>query len=193
MRLPLYLRTISCAMPSNFNMLAFLCVWVFGASSLPATTRTEARLALVDDMNVLMYGVLQFSESLHDMYKNTEKRLERVTRAISHAESLLKRLGHDTEQAAHSKRQIEARLGLLQVQMATLQVETKQTKGLVNKVEQDEVHLKHKLSDLEARLSNFTPERIKALKDSQEHYRAGIIWVVDYSQHCSDTDMVVVC
>lgn len=93
--------------------MAFLCVWVCGASSFPV----QARLALVDDMNVLMYGVVQFSQSLHDMYKNTEKRLERVTRAISQAESLLQRLGHDTEQAVRSKRQTEERLGLIQVRM----------------------------------------------------------------------------
>ncbi|KAI4882557.1 hypothetical protein NFI96_002442, partial [Prochilodus magdalenae] len=27
----------------------------------------------------------------------------------------------------------------------------------------------------------------------QDHHRVGMTWVVDYSQHCSDTDMVVVC
>ncbi|KAI4873139.1 hypothetical protein NFI96_025286, partial [Prochilodus magdalenae] len=27
----------------------------------------------------------------------------------------------------------------------------------------------------------------------QDHHRAGTIWVVDHSQHCSDTDVVVVC
>ncbi|KAI4893393.1 hypothetical protein NFI96_007225 [Prochilodus magdalenae] len=27
----------------------------------------------------------------------------------------------------------------------------------------------------------------------QDHHRAGSMWVVDHSQHCSDTDVVVVC
>ncbi|KAI4898542.1 hypothetical protein NFI96_002693 [Prochilodus magdalenae] len=27
----------------------------------------------------------------------------------------------------------------------------------------------------------------------QDHHRAGMMWVVDQSQHCSDTDVVVVC
>ncbi|KAI4902149.1 hypothetical protein NFI96_003421 [Prochilodus magdalenae] len=27
----------------------------------------------------------------------------------------------------------------------------------------------------------------------QDHHRAGLMWVVDHSQHCSDTDVVVVC
>ncbi|KAI4896381.1 hypothetical protein NFI96_003561 [Prochilodus magdalenae] len=27
----------------------------------------------------------------------------------------------------------------------------------------------------------------------QDHHRAGMMWVVDHSQHCSDTDVVVVC
>ncbi|KAI4901863.1 hypothetical protein NFI96_001751 [Prochilodus magdalenae] len=27
----------------------------------------------------------------------------------------------------------------------------------------------------------------------QDHHRAGMMWVVEHSQHCSDTDVVVVC
>lgn len=77
--------------------------------------RTEPKIELVDDVNVLMYGVLQFSESLHHTYQNTEAKLARITRALTDTERLVQRLGQDTEQTIHSERQIKHRLGIIQV------------------------------------------------------------------------------
>ncbi|KAI4886339.1 hypothetical protein NFI96_010913 [Prochilodus magdalenae] len=34
---------------------------------------------------------------------------------------------------------------------------------------------------------------ICSTRPPQDHHRAGMIWVVDHSQHCSDPDVVVVC
>lgn len=69
----------------------------------------------MDDVNVLMYGVLQFSESLHHAYQNTEAKLARITHAITDTERLVQRLGQDTEQTVHSERQIKRRLSVIQV------------------------------------------------------------------------------
>ena len=48
--------------------------------------------------------------------------------------------------------------------MAALQAQTQQYRGLVNRVELEDAELKQKLINLEANLSNFTPDRIRALK-----------------------------
>lgn len=93
----------------------YLCVWVFGASGAPAVPRSGAKVALEDEVNVLMYGVLQLSESLHHVHQNTEAKLARVTRAVTHTESLVERLSRDAEQTVRSERQTKDRLGIIQV------------------------------------------------------------------------------
>lgn len=81
--------------------------------------RTEAKVASLDDANVLMYGVVQFSESLHHAYQNTEAKLARITRTITDTESLVQRLEQDTEQTIHSERKIKDKLGVIQVTHAS--------------------------------------------------------------------------
>ncbi|KAI4887660.1 hypothetical protein NFI96_028655, partial [Prochilodus magdalenae] len=46
-----------------------------------------------------------------------------------------------------------------------------------------------KMEDLEAKLC---PELKSSGRPSQDHHRAGMMWVVDHSQQCSDPDVVVV-
>ncbi|XP_060799405.1 golgin subfamily A member 4 [Neoarius graeffei] len=144
--------------------------------------RTEAKGEPVDDVNVLMYGVLQFSESLHHAYQNTEAKLARITRAITDTERLVQRLGQDTEQTIHSERQIKRRLSVIQVEMTALQAQTHQTRGLVSKVERDDVELKQKLINLEATLKRFTPERIRALKESTQKHSSLLHDLVSWTE-----------
>ncbi|TSZ68954.1 Angiopoietin-like protein 8 [Bagarius yarrelli] len=147
-----------------------LCVWVCGVSSSPVLPRTEAKVALENDMNVLMYGVLQFSDSLHHMNQNTEAKLARITHAITHTERLVQKLDQDTEETIRSERQIKDRLSIIQAETAALNIQAHQTKRLVYKVEQDDMALKQKLSSLEATLKRFTPDRKQALQATiQKH------------------------
>lgn len=91
-----------------------LCVNRVSASPLKSF-QTEANPASLDDVNILMYGVVQFSESLHHIYQSTEARIARVMKAISRTESEVKRLGQDTEEAAQTERQLKEKLQLIQV------------------------------------------------------------------------------
>ncbi|XP_035384997.1 uncharacterized protein si:dkey-114l24.2 isoform X2 [Electrophorus electricus] len=144
-------------------LCVFLCVWVrtWAAPSSPAS---------VGEVNVLMYGVLQFSESLHHVHQSTGDRLSHATRAISRTESLLQRLGHDTEQASRAERHIKEGLSLIQAQLATLETQAQQTRGLVNRVVQEEAEFKDKLANLEARLNSSTPSRIRDLKEATQRH-----------------------
>ncbi|KAG9280104.1 angiopoietin-like protein 8 [Astyanax mexicanus] len=148
-----------------------VCVLASGVSPSPLRTRRDAPLAKADEVNVLMYGVLQFSESLHHMYQSTEARLARVARAIHNTESVVQRLGLDTQQAIRTESQIKQGLSLIKEQMEVLQAEAQQTRGVVNRVEQEDTELKLKLRELEQNLSILTsPNRISALRETTQKH-----------------------
>lgn len=97
-------------------LFATLCV--NGVSTSPLkSVQAGGNPVSEDEVNILMYGVVQFSESLHHIYQSTEARLARVMNAISRTESEVKRLGHDTEEAAQTERQIKEKLQLIQVSL----------------------------------------------------------------------------
>lgn len=149
-----------------------VCVLASGVSPSPLRARRDAPLAKADEVNVLMYGVLQFSESLHHLYQSTEARLARVARAIHQTESVVQRLGHDTQQAIRTEGQIKQGLSLIKEQMEALQAEAQQTRGVVNRVEQEDTELKLKLRELEQNLSILTspPSRISALRETTQKH-----------------------
>lgn len=96
----------------------FLTLCVNRVSTSPLKSfQTEGNPASSDDVNILMYGVVQFSESLHHIYQSTEARIARVMKAISRTESEVKRLGQDTEEAAQTERQLKEKLQLIQVSL----------------------------------------------------------------------------
>lgn len=57
----------------------------------------------------------------------------------------------------------------LQAEVAELQVQAQQTRGLVYEVEREDVDLKHKLGHLDATLRRFGPEQIRAIKVCISH------------------------
>ncbi|XP_043089780.1 uncharacterized protein angptl8 isoform X2 [Puntigrus tetrazona] len=150
-------------------MQAALCVlWMAlcacGVSSSPLRSvqaGENVNMASADDVNILMYGVLQFTESLHHMYQSTEARLARLMKAVSRTESEVKRLGHDTEEAAQNERQIKEKLQLLQAQMKALEIQVHENRDTVTRVELEEAQLKKKLSSLEENLNSSVPDKIK--------------------------------
>ncbi|XP_027022264.1 uncharacterized protein angptl8 [Tachysurus fulvidraco] len=163
---------------------SWICLFILvcGVSSSPVMPRTDSKVAQVDDVNVLMYGVLQFSESLHHMYQNTEAKMERITRAITDTERLVRRLDQETEQTIRSERQIKDKLGIIQAQTAALQAQAQQTRGLVYKVEQEDMALKQKLSNLETTLKSFTPDRIRALQEITQKHNTLLYDLVNWTE-----------
>nr|XP_055045264.1 uncharacterized protein angptl8 [Misgurnus anguillicaudatus] len=141
-------------------LCAALCLNCVISSPLK-NIQSKGNLASVDEVSVLMYGVLQFSESLHHMYQSTEAKLERVMKAIRRTESEVKRLGLDTEQAAQTELQIKEKLKLIQAQMESLQAQTQESRSKITRLEQEEAELKKKLKNLEEDLNSSLPEIIK--------------------------------
>ncbi|KAI4905524.1 hypothetical protein NFI96_000701 [Prochilodus magdalenae] len=63
---------------------------------------------------------------------------------------------------------------------------------MLQQLNKNEIHQENELEYLQ----HHIPEPRLEECDSgppQDHHRAGSMWVVDHSQHCSDTDLVVVC
>ncbi|XP_051994594.1 uncharacterized protein LOC127652487 isoform X2 [Xyrauchen texanus] len=137
-----------------------LCMNVVFSSPLKSAQNGD-KLASMDDMSILMYGVLQFSESLHQIYQSTGARLARVMQAISKTESKMRMLGHDTEEAAQTERQIKEKLQLIQAQMEGLQAHVQKNRGTITRVEQEDAALKKKLTTLEENLNSSMPDKYK--------------------------------
>lgn len=85
------------------------------ASPIRKTGKTEYKAAPQEEVNVLMFGVIQFSESLKDVYETTDAKIAKVSRALKSHEGTLQYLGRETEQAAEVEKQIKQVIQWLQV------------------------------------------------------------------------------
>ncbi|XP_071776732.1 angiopoietin-like protein 8 [Centroberyx gerrardi] len=132
--------------------------------------KTADKEAPQEEVNVLMFGVIQLSESLNYVYETTEAKMARISQSIQSLEGTLQQLGKETEQAAEVEKQIKEVLGLLQVQMAKLQAQTKMTKDRLVGMEQEEAELKTKVKNLETYLNNSFPNSIKELQERAEEH-----------------------
>lgn len=75
----------------------------------------EDKTSPQDDMNVLMFGVIQFSESLNYAYETTEAKIAKISQTLKTHEGALQQLGKQTEEAAEVEKQIKQVIQLLQV------------------------------------------------------------------------------
>lgn len=68
-----------------------------------------------EEVNVLMFGVIQFSESLNYAYETTEAKISKISQTLKNHEGTLQKLGKQAEQAAEMEKQIKEVIELLQV------------------------------------------------------------------------------
>lgn len=140
------------------------------AGPVRKTGKTEDKAAPQEEVNVLMFGVIQFSESLKYVYETTEAKIAKISQALKSHEGTLQKLGMQTEQAAEVERQIKEVIQLLQAQMAEQQAQTRMTKDRLASMEQEDVQLKTKVKKLEMFLNNAPSSSIKELqKTAEEH------------------------
>ncbi|XP_071326074.1 angiopoietin-like protein 8 [Trachinotus anak] len=154
--------------------LCFLCV-VGGlravhAAPLTKTSKMEDKAAPQEEVNVLMFGVIQFSESLNYVYETTEAKIAKISQTLMTHEGNLQKLGQETEQAAEVEKEMKEVIQLLQDQMAKQQAQTKMTKDWLASVEQEEVELETKVRRLEMHLNNSVPTSIKELQERAEEH-----------------------
>ncbi|KAM9843457.1 uncharacterized protein angptl8 [Aulostomus maculatus] len=118
-----------------------------------------------DEVKVLMYGVIQFSESFNHIYETTEAKMAKISQTLNNHEGALRQLGEQTEEAAEVEKQIKGVIQLLQAQMAKQQAQTKTAKDWLANIEQEEVELKTKVKSMEVYLNNTFPTSVKELQE----------------------------
>ena len=85
------------------------------AGPLAKTGKMEDKAAPREEVNVLMFGVIQFSESLNYVYETTEAKIAKISQTLKSHEGTLQRLGEQTEQAAEVEKKMKEVIKLLQV------------------------------------------------------------------------------
>ncbi|XP_076000255.1 angiopoietin-like protein 8 [Genypterus blacodes] len=139
------------------------------AGPVRKTGKAEDKAAVQEDLNVLMYGVIQFSESLNYVYERTEAKIAQITGFLQSREGALQTLRTETQQAAEVARQIKVVIQLLQDQMVTQQTQTKMTNDRLAHVEQEDVRLKTKVKSLETYLDSFPASMAELQERVKEH------------------------
>ncbi|XP_040014919.1 uncharacterized protein angptl8 isoform X2 [Xiphias gladius] len=140
------------------------------AGPLTKTSKMEDMTAPQEEVNVLIFGVIQLSESLNYVYETTEAKIAKISQTLKSHDRTLQKLGKQTEQAFEVEKQMKEVIQLLQAQMAKQHAQTKMTTDWLDSMEQEEVELKTKVKRLETHLNNSIPTSIKELqKRADEH------------------------
>ncbi|MEQ2301865.1 hypothetical protein AMECASPLE_000630 [Ameca splendens] len=130
----------------------------------------EDKAAPQEEVNVLMFGVIQLSESLNYVFETTEAKIERISKTLKSHEETLQQLGKQTEQVAEVEQQIKEVVQLLQEQMAKQQAQTHITKDWLSSIEKDEEEMKAKVQQLEMYINNAASNTLKELQDKAEDH-----------------------
>lgn len=85
------------------------------ANPIGKTGQAADRAVPQEEVNVLMFGVIQLGESLSYAFETTEAKMKKISRTLKAHEHTLQRLGKQTEQAAEMEQQIKEDVRLLQV------------------------------------------------------------------------------
>nr|XP_015204613.1 PREDICTED: uncharacterized protein LOC107077600 [Lepisosteus oculatus] len=134
------------------------------------------RVASVDDVNVLMYGVLQFSQALHEMYHSTNDKFARISHRLDSKEEKLGLLGREMVDAKTAEEQVKTAVRQLQVEDAELQRQARGIKKLFEKVLEHQESLQKQVSSAEKSVSTMEKSsvqvQISVLKElSERHYK----------------------
>lgn len=98
------------------KMIWGLCLlFLAGGIRVYAGPLRKTKAAPQEEVNVLMFGVIQLSESLNAVYETTEAKIAKISKTLKSHEGTLQRLGRQTEQAAEVEKQIKEVIQLLQV------------------------------------------------------------------------------
>ncbi|KAK7940497.1 hypothetical protein WMY93_003823 [Mugilogobius chulae] len=134
------------------------------------TGKIEPSAAPQEDVNVLMFGVIQFTESLNYAYETTQAKIAKIIQTLKNREQSLQQLGAQTEKAAEVEKQIKDVIRLIQDQMATQEAQTKMMRDWLARIEQEEEQLRTKVKKLDSFLNTSFPTSIKELQErAKEH------------------------
>lgn len=149
---------------------------------------TEDRTTPQEDINVLMFGVIQFSETLNYIYETTEAKIAKISQTLESHEGTLQKLGEETEQAVEVEKQMKEVIQLLQAQMAEQQAETKMTKEWLAGMEQEAVALRTKVKKLETYVdTNISIKELQERAEEQSQILKGLQHLTQFHKENIET------
>lgn len=96
--------------------LCLIClIWGLKTACARPVRKTGKKNKAAEEVNVLMFGAIQFSDSLKYISETTEAKIDKIGQTLKNHEGTLQTLGRHTEEAAKIKKQIQAVIMSLQV------------------------------------------------------------------------------
>lgn len=96
-------------------LVLFLLGSAVHAGPLTKAGKTEGGVSPQQEVNLLMFGIIQFSQAFKHVHETTEAKMEKVGQVLRRQEEALRRLGAQTERAAEVEREIKEALRWIQV------------------------------------------------------------------------------
>ncbi|KAJ8389101.1 hypothetical protein AAFF_G00123070 [Aldrovandia affinis] len=146
--------------------LPLLCValWAAGAPGAAGSPAEGPKVASVRDVNVLMYGVLQFGDALQHVYHSIGGGMTRIYAALQRQEGALRALREEVARATRREGQIRDALSHVQTQSAGLHAQAAQMRTMLREVEKEEAELQNQVTGLEKTIEGSAPN-VTTLKD----------------------------
>ncbi|XP_034151186.1 uncharacterized protein si:dkey-114l24.2 [Esox lucius] len=169
-------------MMDTFLWLLCAATWLPGAPAICKAQTDQNKVASKNETNVLMYGMLQFGETLHQVSESIGTKMARIESWMRKQEAMLEKMGQEAGQAAEKEKQIRQVLGKLKGQMAGLQSEAEGAKDKLAWMEQEEGELRTTVINLETYLQNYSPNRIQELKERVSKHSSFLEGLQQWSQ-----------
>ncbi|XP_028679699.1 uncharacterized protein angptl8 isoform X2 [Erpetoichthys calabaricus] len=118
----------------------------------------EPRTALTEDVNILMYGVLQFSQGLHDVYQSTSSKLTRIWHKLDINDLRVGALQQMLAESQNAKVALETKVYQLKEEMQ-LSSHTTETKKLFQDMAYNQRVLQGQVANLEKVLDGMEEVR----------------------------------
>ncbi|KAM9097892.1 angiopoietin-like protein 8 isoform X2 [Sarcophilus harrisii] len=142
-------------------MSLLLCLLLMPSLALPMPTRPKPspELALQEEVNILLHGVLQFGQALKHIYKATETQLAEASRSLGLYEQTVLMMQQDLGSARAGTQELQRNLGELQVEEKTLELQAQGAGIALSQVLEGHRDLQQRVEKLQGALAAMVPPR----------------------------------
>lgn len=102
---------------ATMKLILILFVFCLAVHARPVTKarKTEAAVDPQQEVNLLMFGIIQFSQAFRYVHETTEAKVKRISQILQRQEETLQKLGTQAEQAAEVEKEMKEELQTIQV------------------------------------------------------------------------------
>lgn len=96
-------------------LILFVFCLAVHARAVTKARKTEAAVDPQQEVNLLMFGIIQFSQAFRYVHETTEAKVKRISQILQRQEETLQKLGTQAEQAAEVEKEMKEELQTIQV------------------------------------------------------------------------------